>query len=402
MPCPGLPAVRSCGVLGDLPDALPGVPHAQVLDALFTCLAAGVYATDHVSGRGGRLLAVNPQCAALLGYEMEEMLGASVHALVHHSRADGSLLPVEACALLAVAEDGAPRQGQDLFWRRDGTPLPVAWTGAPLLRDGVVVGTVVAFTDDTDQRAASEARERELVREHETAVALQRALLTSPPDVPGLDLEVRYLPGARGAEVGGDWYDALVEADGSTLVVVGDVVGHDAAAAAAMGQLRALLRSVAHVLPEAPAALLTRVERAAEALGVSVMASVVVVRVGPRGDRGERHLTWSNAGHPPGLVLRADGSPRWLPGPHDLLLGVDVEQGRHDTSDVLADGETLLLFTDGLVERRGADLDVSLDVMARSAGALVGRPLPELLDGLVEAADEDGHDDVVLLALRSA
>ena len=105
-------------------------------------------------------------------------------------------------------------------------------------------------------------------REHNRALALQEALLTPAVDIPGVELVTRYLPSADGATVGGDWYDSLIRADGSAVIAIGDVIGHDHRAAAAMGQLRGLLRAIAYTAAGAPGAILAATDRAARGLGV--------------------------------------------------------------------------------------------------------------------------------------
>ncbi|MCW2614870.1 MAG: Sensor phosphatase, partial [Frankiales bacterium] len=134
---------------------------------------------------------------------------------------------------------------------------------------------------------------------------LQRSLLTAPPVVAGLDIAVRYLPASQIANVGGDWYDAFTTPDGALSLVIGDVAGHDEDAAAAMAQVRNVLRGVAQTLGEPPAAVLAGLDRALEGLRLTLLATVVLAQLVET--PGGRRLTWCNAGHPPPLLLRADG-----------------------------------------------------------------------------------------------
>ncbi len=237
--------------------------------------------------------------------------------------------------------------------------------------------------------------------------ALQRSLLTDPPQPDHLHVAVRYQPAGRQAQVGGDWYDAFLTPDGATCLVIGDVTGHDRDAAAQMGALRNLLRGTAYAMDVSPAQVLTGLERAMEGLGVGALATGVLARIEQTdgsAERGERTLRWSNAGHLPPMLLLADGSVQVLATTPDLLLGLLPDAERADHTAPLPAGSTLLLFTDGLVERRGEDLDVGI---ARLQGCLsdlsgtVGEDLDALLDGVLTALLEgEVEDDVAVVAVR--
>ncbi|PRY13021.1 PAS domain S-box-containing protein [Kineococcus rhizosphaerae] len=236
------------------------------------------------------------------------------------------------------------------------------------------------------------------------SAALQRSLLTELPEPDHLELVARYVPAADAAQVGGDWYDAFTVRDGSTCLVVGDVTGHDRAAAVQMAQVRNLLRGTAHALVEPPAAVLGALDGAMRDLAVGALATAVLARVEQGADaaaRGLRTLRWSNAGHPPPLLLTADGHAEFLRRPSDLLLGLGLDIERHDHTRELPPGSTVLLFTDGLVERRGEDLDHGLERLRRTAAPLGHLPLQELCDELLQRLAGDSEDDVALLALRA-
>ncbi len=241
-----------------------------------------------------------------------------------------------------------------------------------------------------------------LVEQRETSLALQRALLTEPPEPNHLHLVVRYLP-ATHAAVGGDWYDAVLTPDGATVLVIGDVVGHDAQAAASMGQLRGLLRALAYTGGASPAVLLTAVEDAARGLAVDAMATVLVGRLERHPDRpgGRRLLRWSNAGHPPAVLAHADGTAELLESEPDVMLGVQGGLVRTDQLRELADGDTLLLYTDGLIERRDAPLDDGLARLVECVGELAGEHPDVLCDSVLDRMLPRGvEDDVALLAVR--
>jgi serine phosphatase RsbU (regulator of sigma subunit) len=215
---------------------------------------------------------------------------------------------------------------------------------------------------------------------------------------------VRYQPAEHDAQVGGDWYDAFLQPDGATMLVIGDVVGHGSDAAAAMGQLRGLLRALAWDNDDSPAATLSRAEHAAEGLTVSTMATAVLARVERHPDvpvAGTRVLRWSNAGHVPPLLLAPDGATTLLETHPDLMLGVDPATRRQDHAVDLPDLHTLLLVTDGLVERRGCDLDEGMARLREALRDLGELPLEQLLDTvLARLVPSAGEDDVAIVAVR--
>jgi PAS domain S-box-containing protein len=242
-------------------------------------------------------------------------------------------------------------------------------------------------------------------QQRELAGALQHSLLTAPPEPDHCQIVVRYVPAAAGAEIGGDWYDAFLEPGGATVLVIGDVVGHDTRAAAAMGQLRGLLRGISYSSGAAPAQVLTEVDRAVRGLGLDTMATAVVARLEQGDDdlRADRTvLRWSSAGHPPPVLLRPDGRVEVLDGDlPDLLLGVDPSAARQDRVAVLPAGSTVFLYTDGLVERRDRDLDAGTAELVAVLGEHAGLPLADLCDRVLERLFlPDAQDDVALLAVR--
>ncbi|MBZ5739161.1 SpoIIE family protein phosphatase [Nocardioides mangrovi] len=239
--------------------------------------------------------------------------------------------------------------------------------------------------------------------QRDVSEALQRSLLTEPPQPAGLRIAVRYQPAAEAAQVGGDWYDAFVQSSTATVVVVGDVIGHDVAAAAAMGQVRGLLRGIAAHSGSAPADVIHGVDAVMESLRVDTTATAVVARVERAG--ADLVVGWSNAGHPPPVLVTADGRVTVLAGPdgNDLLLGFDPATDRHQHTATMAPGATLLLYTDGLVERRGRHIDDGIADLVQHLGELVtaGTDVEDLCDGLLERMVADRpEDDVVVLAVR--
>ena len=235
------------------------------------------------------------------------------------------------------------------------------------------------------------------------ADALQRSMLTDPPHLEGCEIVVRYVPAAAGAEIGGDWYDAFVQPDGSTVLAIGDVAGHDTRAAAAMGQVRGLLRGISYASTRTPAAVLAELDRAIDGLALDTMATALVAQL-TRDPSGSARMRWASAGHPAPVVVSPDGGVRVLDaGSADLLLGVDPRHPRHDRSTELAPGCTVLLYTDGLVERRDRDIDAGTNELVRVLGDTAGLPVELLCDRLLERLFlPDAEDDVAVLALRLA
>jgi PAS domain S-box-containing protein len=264
----------------------------------------------------------------------------------------------------------------------------------------------IATARDVAARAALALDNARLFQQQRRlAEELQRSLLTPPPEPDHMQVVVRYVPAAETAQVGGDWYDAFLQPDGATVLVIGDVVGHDTAAAAAMGQVRGLLRGIAFTTEQGPAHVLTRLDAAIEALQVGTNATAVVARLEQTPDERSRGITrmrWSNAGHPPPMTLTPSGEVRVLTAVEaDLLLGLDPSSAREESHVVLDRGATVLLYTDGLVERRGQSLDEGLERLRTALAELADLSLDELCDQLLaRLLPSSSEDDVALVAVR--
>ncbi|GGQ57418.1 SpoIIE family protein phosphatase [Streptomyces flaveolus] len=237
-------------------------------------------------------------------------------------------------------------------------------------------------------------------RQRAVAETMQNHLLPQMPRVPGLQMAVRYLPAPDASQVGGDWYDAFALSDGATALAVGDVVGHDLEAAAGMAQLRNMLRAYAWSQQAPPSRIVERLDEAIMPITDVTMATLVFARV-TRTDSGAWQLSWTNAGHPPPLLVTRDGLTDYLTDGHSLLLGTGLRTSRPDATVVLPPGCTLLLYTDGLIEVPGRTLDEGLDRLRQHAAALAHRPLPSFADQLLRRVQPPGLDDVALLALRT-
>ncbi|GIG40902.1 SpoIIE family protein phosphatase [Cellulomonas phragmiteti] len=237
--------------------------------------------------------------------------------------------------------------------------------------------------------------------ERDAALTLQHSLLPVIGDVAGLDVAATYLPSGRRAEVGGDWFDAFVLPDGTVSLAVGDVVGHDLRAAASMGQLRSLLRASVW-RGDRPGEALERLDDLVRALDVADVATCVLVRWECTADGA--HLTWASAGHPPVLVRLPDGRVHSLDGARTTPVGLPsahpgaVPEASHD----LPRGALVVLYSDGLVERRDRGLREGI---AALSAALADVPqdatATQVRDALTSAlVDRQQEDDVCLLVVR--
>jgi hypothetical protein len=243
-----------------------------------------------------------------------------------------------------------------------------------------------------DRISASEA-------ERGIATAMQRSLLTKPLEPDHLEVAVRYLPASARAQVGGDWYDSFLGRDGALTVVIGDVTGHDRDAAAAMAQIRNLLRGVSYTTQASPSEVLAGVDGAMHGLGVGTYATAVVARVEQEeGQAPQRTLRWSNAGHPPPVLIAPDGSARLLETRPELLLGLG-SASRADHVVTLEPGSRIVFYTDGLVERRGVPLPESFAWLAGILDDRAGMSAEALCDHVLGRLDGPVQDDVALLVL---
>ncbi|MEU9247494.1 GAF domain-containing SpoIIE family protein phosphatase [Streptomyces sp. NPDC048385] len=231
------------------------------------------------------------------------------------------------------------------------------------------------------------------------AERLQRSLLPALPATGPLQLAARYTPAAATAEVGGDWYDSFPLPTGHTTMIIGDVTGHDLRAAITMSQLRNMLRGIACDRQEPPGKILRRLDVAHHSLYPRATATCLYGLLGQNYD-GTWRLEFSSAGHPPPLLITYDGDTRYPAGGHGLLLGVDPQEVRPDAAEVLAARSTVLLYTDGLIERRGESLDAGMTRLRQHAAALAREPLDAFCDELLTGLAADHADDVAILAAR--
>ncbi|MHA6784656.1 SpoIIE family protein phosphatase [Pseudonocardia saturnea] len=301
------------------------------------------------------------------------------------------------------------RWERDLGWhttllapiRSSGTVVAaltlVAWGDrAPFTdEDLVVVGEIAA-------RASVALGRAQLFEDNrQAALTLQQAMLTELPVREDVQIEARYQPALDNLEVGGDWYDAFTLPCGDLGLVVGDVLGHDLQAATVMGQLRSMFRGVAMDDAVEPDAAVERLNELAIALRITTFTTVVYARLRPEPDGGAT-LTWCSAGHPPAMLVRPGQATELLTAGAGMVLGVVRDAPRTAGRLRLEPGSTLLLYSDGLVERRGEDLDVGTARLTSLTAELADSPLPAFCDALLARSRPGTTDDIALLAVRVA
>lgn len=305
-------------------------------------------------------------------------------------------------------------QLERLYPERHATPDGfTSWAYLPLIATGRPVGTcVLAYAEPhpfpADERAVltslggliAQALERAVLYDakHQLAHGLQEALLPhSLPPLPGIDAAARYLPATQGMDIGGDFYD-LVPAQGLAAAVIGDVQGHNVTAAGLMGQIRTAVRAYTTV-GQPPEEVMRSTNRLLIDLGSDLFASCLYLRLDP----GRGRMVMARAGHPPPLLRRPDGRVRVLDLAGGPLLGIDSSATYPTTEVDLAPGSVLVLYTDGLIESPGVDIEEALAGLGRRLAEAGDRPLDQLADELVRhsAATQERIDDVALLLLRA-
>lgn len=289
-----------------------------------------------------------------------------------------------------------------------------AWAFLPLITSGRPVGTLVLSYDASRPFSPAERtlltslagliaqaldRARLYDTKHRLAHSLQAGLLPRTlPHVPGLDVAARYLSAGHGMDVGGDFYD-FIRCDATTAAAaIGDVQGHNVTAAALMGQVRTAVHAHATV-GTAPGEVLARTNRLLADLDPGLFTSCLFVRL----DLARRRAHLANAGHPPPLLRHPDGHTDVIDLPPGLLLGIDPAVDYPNTEIPLSPGSMLVLYTDGLVEAPGVDLDSAIADLADQLARAQDQSIDSLADTLVARAGRTSahSDDIALLLIHS-
>ncbi|MFJ9041169.1 SpoIIE family protein phosphatase [Streptomyces sp. NPDC102406] len=233
------------------------------------------------------------------------------------------------------------------------------------------------------------------------AERLQRSLLPVLPEIDHLQIAARYAASSTTAQVGGDWYDSFVLPSGDTALVIGDVAGHNLDAAIAMSQLRSMLRGIAVDRREPPETVLHRLDMANQSLYREATATCIYgLLKGPK--EGPWELVHSSAGHLPPLLVTEDGHTRFLEDGAGVLLGLDPDLPRPRGRNAIPAHSTVLLYTDGLIERRNESLNDAMDRLRRRAADLARERLDVFCDELLIGLGADNDDDIAILAIRPA
>ncbi len=376
-----------------------------------------------VSGSGTRLVGACPSRALIAGFvEHARSVGGPVVASDFLGQIDGAWAAeadVAAGALAARVGDGGDLW---LLWFRPETARTVRWGGDPNSKEiGVddagrarlgprssfqewveqVRGRSAAWTDEQLEaaqllaRALADTYAARARRDSEVAATLQRTLMVERfPPIPDVDGAARYRPSSR-QPIGGDWYDVYFRPDGRPIVALGDVAGHGIEAAATMAELRHTLR--AYLLRErTPAAAMSRLNDLMITLMPQEMATAVLVELDPRAHT----ATIINAGHLPPVLVDQDGA-RLVDEHHDVALGVRATS--YTTTHLeLSPGSSLVLYSDGLIERRDRSIDDSFALLLGEAAGQAGTTADQLCDHLVGrmAVGSDSEDDITVVALH--
>ncbi len=287
----------------------------------------------------------------------------------------------------------------------------------PMTRAGGAIGALVLVGDpgqsdfdevdlllagDLARRAAMVFDHARLfIREKRVASELQHSLLPDLPNVDQLDVGAVYTAASAGIEVGGDWYDLVPVGAGSFVASVGDVTGHSIRAATAMGRLQVVLRIFA-ASTSGPGEMLDRAADEAPALLADLLATCVIVRLDPQ-PNSTWTATFANSGHLPPLLIDADGNASLIQLVNDPLLGLTHGRRRKhtETTITMTAGSTLVLYTDGLIERCDEHIDISLERLCATASTSpAGVTMKRFCHDLVHRVAPSGIDDVAVIAIR--
>ena len=354
-------------------------------------------------GLDGKTTFLNAAASEMLGWDRDGLIGRDQHATVHHSRPDGSQYPSEQCPVAHSLRDGTVhRSTTDVFWRRDGSAFPVEFISTPIEQEGRIVGAVVTFSDITD-RLRAEATQLEVVRLQQAEAAyrqvldqLQDALRPPTPTVPGLAIGVCYLPADPSSPTGGDLYDFQVLPDGTLHIAVVDVQGKGVEATKDALAVTYVVRSLVlegHRMVE----LAARTDRL---LSTQQRDEVVATLLVGRYDPVTGQLWLAGGGHPPALLIPAEGQPRYVEAPGSPI-GWPMAGSTELAEITLGKGDTLLLYTDGLVEGN-KDIVRGMESLSEVASSLAALEAEVLATELVERTVKDAarRDDTLALVLR--
>ncbi|MFF2404442.1 PAS domain S-box protein [Streptomyces goshikiensis] len=376
--------------------AVRDVSERKAADALFRALLEAAPDAMVIVDDRGTIQLVNAQTEALFGHSRSDLLGRPVEVLVpERFRGHHSAFRQDYFVDRQVRPMGAGLELRGLC--EDGHEFPVEISLSPLeTPDGTLVSA--AIRDVSDRKAAEDTLAELYEQQRHVALTLQRSLMGSPSEVPGMPTASRYFPARQGAGVGGDWFDLIPLGGGRVGVMIGDVMGRGLDAAAVMGQLR----SASHALAKTgmpPWQLMRALDAVVSELPDQFVTCCYLVV-----DVDAAELTVCSAGHLPVLLAAPNGAVTRLAADVSVPLGVG-EVPHHESRHTVEPGSVLALYTDGLVETPGGDIEEQLDCLALAlaktrvdidglegiADCLLGEMLPDA---------DDNADDVTLLLVH--
>lgn len=366
---------------------------AVLMQSAIDATSDSLYAKDltgrHILANRARAAAVSggDADADLIGHTIDEFVDAEVAADIRRNEE-------------LVLRTGEGRRFEEVLPQPDG-PHVFSMVKSPL-RDfrGEITGIVGTARDVTAEMALLADRERLYQLEHRLAETLQLSMLgTDRIDDARIEVCARYRPAADDMAVGGDWYDVVPAPDSRVALIVGDAVGHGIDAATAMGQLRSALAALAYAGLN-PGTALEALDRFAADLPRARSATCLVALIDPV----RREIEYSCAGHMPPVVARPGGRPERLDLAQDPPLAVPRSRPRRTTTVPFPPGSVIVLYTDGLVERRNELIDIGLERLETLIENLVGPSMDELCDKVIGdlGVDQRQRDDIAVISARLA
>ncbi|WP_181140339.1 SpoIIE family protein phosphatase [Streptomyces sp. Ru62] len=392
-----------CGVVIDVTERVAAQREVQRSHQRFRALLESAPDATLITDGDGSIVMANAQVQRLFGHRPDDLVGTNVADLV-----PGARRRRHSALLSAYLRRRDPQPivlDRDLYGlHRDGVEFPVE-VSVSTLQDEQEAVMFMAVRDITERRQSEAERAGRYEQQRRIAYTLQHSLMGEPPRLPHLSSAHRYLASVQDPGVGGDWFDIIPLDAHRTGIVIGDVMGRGLEAAAVMGQLRAASHALARTgIP--PSRLMTGLDAFVGDLADQLVTCVYLVI-----DQEAHEVTLCSAGHMPVIARPPDGPAHRLPAPVGVPLGVNELSGAavpfEETTQPLLPGSTVALYTDGLVERPGTDIEVQIDVLTRTLdGVLKDAPTdPDTLDATAAhlvgslIPDTATHDDDVTLLL---
>ncbi|MEU4466885.1 SpoIIE family protein phosphatase [Streptomyces sp. NPDC024017] len=390
-----------CGVVTDITERVAAQREVQRSHRRFLALLESAPDATLITDGDGTVVMANPQVNHLFGRAPGDLVGTEVVCLVPAARRrrHGALLD----AYLRRRDPRPAVVDKGLYGLRgDGSEFPVE-VSVSSLRSEQETLVVLTVRDITERRRLEAERAERYEQQRRIALTLQHSLMGEPPHLAYLPSAYRYLASVQGPGVGGDWFDVIPLDERRTGVLVGDVMGRGLEAAAVMGQLRAASHALART-GATPSGLMTALDAFVGDLPDQMVTCLYLIL-----DQGRHEVTLCSAGHLPVIALPPDGPACRLGVPVGVPLGVnDAGYGMpfEEATRALPPGSALVLYTDGLVERPGTDIEAQIDVLIHTVDvALKGAPVddPGTLDRAADRlirtliADTAAYDDDVTL-----